>query len=73
MRIGDTVRMTEGPFVGMQGKIVSSIRRRVVIAVVLESREVQIEIERGWIGATSPPLRSTLRIEFSDLTQRAAG
>ncbi len=73
MRIGDTVRMTEGPFVGMQGKIVSSIRRRVVIAVVLESREVQIEIERGWIGATAPPLRSTLRIEFSDLTQRAAG
>ena len=73
MRIGDTVRMTEGPFLGMQGTIVSSHRRRVVLAIVLEGREVQIEIKRDWICVMSPRRRSTPGIETSNLTQRAAG
>jgi hypothetical protein len=73
MRIGDRVRMTEGPFLGMQGTMVSSHRRRVVLAVVLGSREVEIEIERDWIGLMSPRRRSTPVIETSRLTQRAAG
>jgi len=73
MRIGDRVRMTEGPFLGMQGTIVSSHRRRVVLAIVLGSREVQIEIDRNWIGVISPRRRSTTCIEISNLAQRAAG
>jgi hypothetical protein len=73
MRIGETVRMTQGPFLGMHGTLVRSHRRRVVLAVVVGNREVQIEIERDWIGATSPRRRSTPRIETSNLAQRAAG
>ena len=73
MRIGDRVRMTEGPFLGMQGTIVSSHRRRVVLAIVLGSREVQIEIDRNWIGVMSPRRRSKPGIEISNLAQRAAG
>ena len=73
MRIGNRVRITEGPFLGMQGTIVSSHRRRVVLAIVLGSREVQIEIDCDWIGVMSPRRRSTPDIETSNLAQRRAG
>ncbi len=73
MRIGETMRMTDGPFLGMDGTIVSSLRNRVVLAVVLGSREVQIEIERDWIAAATPRRRSSSRIENPELSRRAAG
>ena len=73
MNIGETVRMTEGPFQGMHGTIVSSSRRRVVLAVVLVSREVQIEIEPDWIVAAMPRRRSASRIENPKLSQRRTG
>jgi transcription antitermination factor NusG len=73
MRIGEKVRMTGGPFSGMPGAIVSLHRRRVVLAVILGSREVQIEIERDWIGVLPARRRSTPGIEASNLSQRAAG
>jgi len=73
MRIGEKVRMTGGPFLGMPGTIVSLDRRRVIIAVILESREVQIEVERDWIGVIARRRRSTPGIETSTLTRRAAG
>ncbi len=73
MRIGNSVRLTEGPFLGMRGTIVSSHRRRVVLAVVLGSREVQIEVERDWIRAALPRRRSASNIENPKLVQRAAG
>jgi KOW motif len=63
MKIGDLVRMTEGPFLGMQGTIVSSNRRRVVLAVALGSREVQLEIDADSIGTPFPLRGSTARIE----------
>ncbi len=73
MRIGKTVRMTQGPFLGMHGTVVRSHGRRVVIAVVLGNREVQIEIERDWIEAAVPRRRSASHIENAKLIQRAAG
>jgi len=65
MRIGERVRMTEGPFLGMYGAVVSSVRRRVVLAVVLGSREVQIEIERDGIAAITALRQVTSRVENS--------
>jgi transcription antitermination factor NusG len=63
MRIGEKVRVAEGPFLGMYGAIISSLRRRVVVAVALESREVEVEIERDWIVGTTPLRRGTSHIE----------
>jgi len=65
MRIGEKVRVTEGPFVGMYGAIISSLRRRVIVAVTLESREVEVEIERDWIVGTTPLKRGASHIENS--------
>ncbi len=67
MKIGDLVRMTEGPFLGMHGKFVTSHGRRVVLAVVLGSREVQLEVDADSIAATFPFRGSTARIEPSAL------
>lgn len=63
MRIGDKVRLTEGPLLGMHGTIVRSLRRRLVLAVVLGDLEVQIEVERDWIAGTTPLRRWASRAE----------
>ncbi len=73
MRIRERVCVTQGPFLGMHGTIVSLQRHRIVLAIILGNSEVQIEIERDWIGVTRPRRRSTPGIETSNLTQRAAG
>jgi hypothetical protein len=73
MDIGETVRMTEGPFRGIYGTIVSSSRRRVVLAVVLGSPEVLVEIERDSIVAATPRRRSASRIENPKPSQRRTG
>jgi transcription antitermination factor NusG len=72
MRIGETVRITEGPFFGMRGNVLRSSGRRAVLAVVFGSREVQIEIERAWVVAATPR-RSTSRIENPKPNQRRTG
>jgi hypothetical protein len=73
MSIGETVIMTEGPFLGMYGTIVGSRRRRVVIAVVCRSREVQVEIDRDCTIAARRHCRSISRIESLKLSRRVAG
>jgi hypothetical protein len=60
MSIGETVLVTEGPFLGVYGTIIGSLRHRVVVAVVCGSREVQVEMARDWTIATPPGDISTL-------------
>jgi hypothetical protein len=61
MLIGETVRMTEGPFVGMEGTVVGTFGDRIVLAVVLRTREVQIEIDSDWTNAVTPRRRPASR------------
>lgn len=70
MRIGRKVRMTEGPFLGMHGTIISLLRRRAVLAVVLGRHEVEVEIERDWIVEATPRPQWTSQVEDP---KRAAG
>jgi hypothetical protein len=74
MGIGETVRIAEGPFQGMYGRIVSTIRRRVVLTVVFGSREFHVEMDRDWTIAAAAPHRQPIsHIERSNLSQRLAG
>jgi hypothetical protein len=73
MSIGETVLMTEGPFLGMYGTIVSALQRRVVVAIVCGSPEVQVEIDRDWTVAATPRRPSIPRIESSRLSHHIAG
>lgn len=73
MSIGETVRMTKGPFLGMYGMIVNTIRGRVVLTVVCGGREFQIEMDRDWTIAAAPHRQPISRIERSKLRQRVAG
>jgi len=73
MGIGETVRITDGPFVGMYGTIVDKIHSRVVLTLVCGSREFQVEIDRDWTIAAAPHRPPISHIERSNLSQRLAG
>jgi hypothetical protein len=73
MKARETVRMSGGPLAGMYGTIVCSSRRRVVLAVAVGSREVQIEIGRDWIVAATRRRQSISRIENPKPSQRRSG
>ena len=73
MKVGDTVRMTEGPFPGMYGTVIISSGHRAVLAVVLGSREVQIEIVRDWIVEATPRRPSMSCVEDPKPNQRRSG
>jgi hypothetical protein len=73
MRIGDMVRMTGGPFVGMHGTVVRPVGRRVILALVLGNRQVQIGVEREWTIAATARRRPASRSENPKPSQRRAG
>ena len=54
MKVGGPVRMTEGPFLGMYGTVVSSSGDRAGLAVDLGCRKVQVEIPRDWLVKVTP-------------------
>jgi hypothetical protein len=60
MRLGEKVRMTEGPFPGLYGTIVRSVRRRVVLAIVVGSHTLRVELDRAWIVPATRRRRSAL-------------
>jgi len=50
MRVGDRVRIAEGPLRGIEGLLVSIKNEcRLVIAISLLQRMVSAEIERDWV------------------------
>ena len=73
MKIGETIRMTGGPFLGMFGTIVGSFGQRAVLSVVLGNREVEIEIERDWTTSATAQPQPISRILRSKRSQRRAG
>jgi hypothetical protein len=72
MIIGETVRMTEGPFLGMEGTVVGSLGQRVILAVILRSRRVQIEIDCDWTIEATPRRRPAARSAVSKPNWRRA-
>ena len=73
MRLGEKVRMTEGPFTGLYGTVVRSLRRRVVLAIVVGSRTLRVELDRAWIVPATRRRRPALvPIQNLKLSRRAA-
>lgn len=58
MRVGDTVRITEGPLVGRQALFAGNEGQRAWIVVELQGRQLDIEMDLNWIGETVPRRRS---------------
>jgi hypothetical protein len=72
MRLGDTVRMTEGPFLGLCGTIVRLLPQRVVLTVAVGIRTIRVEIDRVWIVRATRRRRPTLfPIQDLKLSRRA--
>jgi hypothetical protein len=73
MKIGETIRMTGGPFLGMFGTIVGSFGLRVLLSVVFGNREVEIEIERDWTTSATAQPQPISHVLTSKRRQRRAG
>lgn len=72
MLIGETVRITEGPFVGMEGRVVDFLgRRRVLLAVSLKNRWLHVEIDGTWTMADTPRRPAARSLEFKGSRRRA--
>ena len=50
MLIGDAVKITAGPFAGLQG-ILKASGPRVLIAIELTGRQVDVEMDLDWVSA----------------------
>ncbi len=73
MKIGETARITGGPFLGMHGTVVSSLGQRTVLAVAFETREVQVELAHDWIVQATPRRPSMSYAEDPKQNQRKKG
>ena len=49
MQIGERVRVTDGPFVGLFGRLNAVLARRVVITIRLKGGPVEVEMDRDWV------------------------
>ena len=49
MHIGESVRVTEGPFAGLFGSLNAVLEQRVVITIRLKGGPVEVEIDRDWV------------------------
>jgi hypothetical protein len=60
MRLGEKVRMTEGPFLGQYGTVVRSLSQRVVLAIAVGDRTLRLELDRAWVVPATRRRRSAL-------------
>jgi len=59
VQTGDTIKVIEGPLAGLYGTFQgSSEQGRLLVVVELEGRPVDIEMNLGWVAATSPKRKS---------------
>ena len=73
MRLGQKVRMTEGPFLGLYGTIVQALPQRVVLAIVVGSHTLRVALDRDWvIPATRRRRPALFPIQNLKLSRRAA-
>lgn len=52
VQIGDAVKITRGPFAGLHG-LLEAMGPRVLIAVELGARQLDVEMDPDWVSAVS--------------------
>lgn len=62
MQIGDAVKITTGPFAGLHG-LLKVTGPRVLIAVELGARQLDVEMDLDWISAAELGRRPTVGIK----------
>ena len=68
LRIGNIVRITEGPFVGLLGRFAGTAGdQRVSVVVELRSCELAIELDLNWIAAAPTERKPISRIEAPEI------
>ena len=62
MQIGDAVKITIGPFAGLQG-LLKATGPRVLIAVDLGARQLDVEMDLDWVAAAELDRRPAMGIK----------
>jgi transcription antitermination factor NusG len=51
--VGDVIKITDGPFAGLEGRLKDS-GRRVLIVIEINGRLVDVEMDRDWVTESVP-------------------
>ena len=51
MRIGEIVKITEGPLVGLLARFAGKAAQRALIVVELQGRQLDVEMDLDWIAS----------------------
>jgi len=65
VQIGDSVLMTEGPFVGRIARLALITGQRVIVGMQVGVHQVDVEIDVDWVTAMTPQRKSATRINES--------
>lgn len=70
MRVRDVIKITEGPFAGLIGRLENLTGERAVIALELPSRRIEVEMDSSWIVTAAPDRRSVSNVRIAPLGSR---
>jgi len=62
MQIGDNVTITEGPLLGLVGRLAGLSEQRVLIIVQMGGHAVDVEMDLDWVAVTAPQRKSVTRV-----------
>ena len=71
MQIGDDVVITDGPLIGLIGRLIGVSNHKMVVVVQIRGRDIDVEIDAEWVGQITLQPDSTSQtaesyIEHSD-------
>lgn len=68
--VGDTVNITQGPFVGLRARFASAEGQRALVVLELQGRQLDVELDLDWIVITATPKRRTSGVEGPGAQER---
>jgi len=72
VHIGDTVKITGGPFAGRRARLAGTAGQRVSVVVELQGRQLDVEMDPDWIVPVGPERRSASSIEAPGTHKRSS-
>jgi len=72
VQIGDAVQVTGGPFAGLRG-VLKAVGPRVLIAIELGARQLDVEMDLDWIWAAELVRRPEMSIKEPTSQLRGKG
>ena len=69
VQFGDVVRITQGPFAGLEGQL-RATGQRALVAIELSGRQVDIEMDLDWVSTAAPERMTISGIDEHEFKRR---